>query len=127
MGENVLRNQVKSFQKGADRSLEKMSAPTLFDRPEIISVSYTAIPLDGCKVAVDDQLDAHAAADGKSILLAKGHTSMARIDGDGAVSLLDALRCPGSPGVVRMSVTNLSSISGCMNLVVTPTGTADVA
>lgn len=127
MGENVLRSQVKSFQKGADRSLEKMSVPTLFDRPEVISVLYTAVPLDGCKVAVDDQLDAYAAADGKSVLLANGHTSIARIDGDGALSLLDALQRPGSPGVVRMAVTNLSPISGFINVIVMPTDGANVA
>jgi hypothetical protein len=39
MGENVLQSQVKSFKKGADRSLEAMCIPTLFERPDIISTT----------------------------------------------------------------------------------------
>src|SRR5688500_3774470 len=104
MGENVLQGQMKSFPKGADRSLQAMSAPTLFDRPDIVSTTYTAAPLDGCAVSKGDDLDAHASADGQQIHLAKGHISIARIEGDGAKALLDALRQSGSPGVVPMKV-----------------------
>ena len=118
MGENVLLGQVKSFKKGADRSLEQMSAPTLFDRPDIVSTSYTAAPLDGCAFVEGDQLDAHASADGQSVQLAKGHVSVARIEGDGAESLLNALRRPGSSGVVPMKITNVSLISGFIKAVV---------
>jgi hypothetical protein len=119
MGENVLQGQVKSFNKGADRSLRAMSAPTLFSRPDIISTTYTAAPLDGCVVSEGDELDAHASGDGQQIHLAKGHTSIARIEGDGARVLLDALRQPGSPGVVRMRVTDVSAISGFIKAIVT--------
>src|SRR4051794_40876474 len=105
MGENVLRGQVKSFSKGADRSLQKMSAPTLFSRPDIVSTTFTAAPLDGCTVSAGEALDAHASADGQQVCLAKGHISVARIEGDGAKALLDELRQSGSPGVVRTRVT----------------------
>jgi hypothetical protein len=127
MGENVLQGQVKSFKKGADRSLEQMSAPTLFDRPNIVSTTYTAAPLDGCELSEGNQLDAHASTDGQSVLLANGHVSVARIEGDGAKSLLDSLRRPGSSGIVPMKVSSVSAVSGFIKAVITrsesPNGT----
>ena len=84
----------------------------------IVSTSYTAAPLDGCAFVEGDQLDAHASADGQSVQLAKGHVSVARIEGDGAESLLNALRRPGSSGVVPMKITNVSLISGFIKAVV---------
>src|SRR5947209_5996610 len=62
MGENVLQGQMKSFKKGADRALQAMSAPTLFSRPDIISTTYTAAPLDGCAISEGDHVHAHASA-----------------------------------------------------------------
>lgn len=118
MGENVLLGQVKTFKKGADRSIEQLSAPTLFDRPEVISTTYSAAPLNGCDVAVGDSLDAHPSPDAAAVLLAKGHLPIARVDGEGASSLLTALRDVGSPGVVAMTVTGVSEVSGFISLVV---------
>jgi hypothetical protein len=118
MGENVLQGQVKSFKKGADRSLDQMAAPTLFDRLDIVATTYTAAPLDGCAVSEGDQLDAHAATDGQSVLLANGHASVARIDGDGAKSLVDSLRQPGSSGIVPMKIASVSAVSGFIKVLV---------
>jgi hypothetical protein len=118
MGENVLQGQVKSFKKGADRSLKKMAAPTLFNRPDIVSTTYTAAPLEGCTAKEGDQLDAHASADGRHVHLAKGHVAIARIEGDGAKLLLDVLRESGSPGIVAMKATNVSALSGFIKAVV---------
>jgi hypothetical protein len=112
MGENVLKGQVESFKKGTDRSLKDMATPTLFDRPDIVSTVYTVVPIDGRSVAQGDRLEAHAAADGLCIHLVKGHLSVGRIEGDGGKVLLDALREPGSPGVVPMQVTGVSAVSG---------------
>ncbi len=112
MGENVLKGQVETFKKGTDRSLKDLATPTLFDRPDIVSTVYTAVPLDGCSVAIGDQLEAHAAADGGFVHLVKGHLSVGRIEGDGGKVLLGALRESGSPGVVPMRVTGVSSLSG---------------
>ena len=83
MGENVLKGQVQSFKKGSDRSLKDMAAPTLFDRPDIVSTVYTAAPVDGCVVVDGDCLEAHSAADGQSIHLVRGHLCVGRIEGDG--------------------------------------------
>lgn len=118
MGENVLLGQVKSFKKGADRSLKAMAEPKLFNRPDIVSTTYTAVPLDGCSVKEGDQFDAHASADGKYVHLAKGHIAIARIEGDGAKLLLDALQEPGSPGILPMKATNVSELSGFIKAVV---------
>jgi hypothetical protein len=118
MGENVLKGQVKSFKKGADRSLDEMAKPTLFDRPDIVSTVYTAAPTEGQAVAEGDHLEAHASADGQCINLAKGHVCVARIEGDGAKALLIALRESGSPGVVSVKVTNVSRVSGYMKAVI---------
>jgi hypothetical protein len=117
MGENVLKGQVKDFKKGTDRTLKDMATPTLFDRPDIMSTVYTAAPIEG-GAAKGDRLVAHAAADGRSVHLVKGHVVVARIEGDGAKSLLDALREPGSPGVVTVRVRKVSSVSGFIEAVV---------
>ena len=95
-----------------------MAAPTLFDRPDIVSTTYTAAPLDGCVISEGDQLDAHASGDGKSIQLAIGHVAVARIQDEGARSLLRALRQPDSSGVVPMKVTAISSVSGFLKVVI---------
>src|SRR3954464_6642665 len=118
MGENVLKGQVKDFKKGTDRSLKDMATPTLFDRPDIMSTVYTAAPVEGCDVAKGDRLEAHAAADGRCVHLVKGHVVVGRVEGDGAESLLEGLREPGSPGVVPMRVRKVSSVSGFIEAVV---------
>jgi len=111
MGENVLQGQVKSFKKGADRSLKDMATPTLFDRQDIVSTVYTAGPVEGNTVAEGDRLEAHA-ADGGSVHLVKGHVCVGRIDGDGGKALSDALREPGGPAAAPMKVTAVSEVSG---------------
>jgi hypothetical protein len=118
MGENVLKGQVKSFKKGSDRSLKKMTAPTLFDRPDIMSTVYTAVPVEGSEAQVGDRLEAHAAPDGRNVHLVKGHLVIARIEGDGAAALLDGLRTPGNPGVVPVQVQKVSSFSKCIHVVI---------
>jgi hypothetical protein len=118
MGENVLQGQVKSFKKGTDRSLKDMASPTLFDRPDIMSTVYTAAPVEDRTVTEGDRLEAHAAADGRCIHLVKGHVTVGRIDGDGAKALLEALRAPGNPGVVPMTVKDVSGVSGFIKAVV---------
>ena len=79
MGENVLRGQVKAFEKGRDRSLEKMAAPTLFDRLDVISTNYTAAPVNGSSVKQGDSsvkqgdiLQGYVSADGQCVNLAEG-------------------------------------------------------
>ena len=112
MGENVLQNQVKNFMKGADRSLKSMSAPMLFDREEIVTTTYMATPANGSDVEPGASLLGHISANGQSVNLADGHRIVATIEGDGAKSLLAALKEPGSPGVAPMSVIEISPISG---------------
>lgn len=112
MGENVLYGQVKSFEKGADRSLAQMSSPTLFERPQELSSVFNAEPMNGCPVSQGDHLNAHASVDGRSVLLAKGHVAVARIVGDGAIWLLEALCQPGNSGIIPMETLSVSPVSG---------------
>jgi hypothetical protein len=118
MGENVLKGQVKDFKKGTDRSLTNMATPTLFHRPDIMSTVYTAAPVEDRGVTMGDRLEAHASPDGRCVNLVKGHVTVARLEGDGAKSLLEALRAPNTPGVVTMSVRKVSSVSGFIEAVV---------
>jgi hypothetical protein len=112
MGENVRKGQVESFQKGSDRSLKDLATPTLFDRPDIVSTVFTASTVEGQSVIEGEWLEGHAAADGCCIRLVRGHVSVGCIEGDGGKVLIDALREPGSPGVVPMQVTSVSAVSG---------------
>ena len=118
MGENVMQNQVKQFQKGRDRSLQRMSIPTLFDRPDIIKTTYTAVPTNGTEFKTGQRLMGHVSADGNRINLADGNRVVATIEGDGAKDLLSALREPRSPGVTEMNVENVSPISGFLKTAV---------
>jgi hypothetical protein len=89
-----------------------MAAPTLFNRPDIMSTVYTAAPVAGRFVAEGDRVEAHAAADGGCIHLVKGHVTVGRLEGDGANALLETLRAPGCAGVISMTVQRVSRVSG---------------
>lgn len=121
MGENVLQGQVKQFQKGRDRSLAGLAIPTLFDRPDIVTTRYTAAPVNGSEVQVGQKLVGHVSADGSRIHLAEGHRVVATIEGDGASSLIEALREPRSPGFTSMEVVDVSPISGFLTTAITST------
>ena len=90
----------------------EMSSSILFNRPDIVSTIYSATPVNGLAVSPGDRLDAHLSEDGRHVRLAKGHVCVGQIDSDGAVSLLEALRQSGSPGLVPMTVTSVSPVSG---------------
>ena len=116
MGENVLRGQVKSFKKGKDLSLIEMTAPTLFDREDIVTTSYTGQPANGFVDAPGNQLEAHPMPDGQTIKLAKGHQVVGAIIGDGAASLLEAMNDANRPQSITMQIKEVSAISGFMKL-----------
>lgn len=118
MGENILEGQVKSFKKGQGREMKTMAQPKLFSRPDVISTTYSVAPVDGRSMSEGERLHAHAATDGQSIYLARGHEVVGRIEGDGAKTLLEALREPESPGMVSMNVTNVSPVSGYSKAVI---------
>lgn len=118
MGENVLRRQVKDFEKGRDRSLRDMAAPTLFDRPDVIATKYTAAPVNGSPVQPGDILHGHVSADGQCVNLADGHRTVGTISGDGAKTLIDAIRGTQGLGFAAMKVTEVSVISGFLKTTV---------
>ena len=123
MGENVLQGQVKQFQKGRDRSLAGLAMPTLFERPDIVTTRYTAAPVNGSQAQVGQKLVGHVSADGSRINLADGHRVVATIYGDGASTLIDALRALHSPGITNMEVIDVSPISGFLTTtIVSPRG-----
>lgn len=112
MGENVRKGQVKQFEKGRDRALREMSTPILFARPDIVTKTYVAQPVDGCRVHAGDVLLSHPSTDGAHVNLANGDRVVAVIGGDGAKELIGILREPGSPGAASMQVLDVSEISG---------------
>jgi len=112
MGENVMQGQVKQFQKGRDRALNDMAAPSLFDRPDIVTTTYTASTINGVELQVGHTLVGHISGDGSRINLADGHRVVGVIEGDGASALISALKEPNSPGIANMLIVNVSAISG---------------
>jgi hypothetical protein len=122
MGENILQEQVKQFQKGRDRSLEQLAEPTLFERAEVVATIFTAQPTDDAPLRAGEVLQGHASADGKTVVLAQGHRSVGVVNGDGAKSLLAGLRAPGCSGMVQVEVTDVSSISGFFKVTLKESG-----
>jgi hypothetical protein len=116
MGENVLKDQVKKFRKGMDRSVDAAGAKSLFSVPAIVSAIYTATPVNGCPLAAGDRVTAVADAE-HGVAVAKGHLVTARIlEGDGTAELIEVLKRLDSPGAAAMVVTEVGEISGCYKL-----------
>ena len=121
MGENVLRSQVKNFEKGRDRSLRKMTAPSLFVREDKVLTHYTAAPVNGNRVQVGDKLVGHVSADGNCVTVADGHRSVGMITGDGAKTIIRDVRASDGIGFAQLEVTDTKQISGFFTVAVEKT------
>ena len=112
MGENVLLGQVKDFKKSRDQALQKMAAPTLFDRPDVISTNFTASPINGSRLQTGVMLSGYVSADGNCVYLAQGHQKVGTISGDGAKALIEGIEQTQGLGFASMKVIEISPISG---------------
>ena len=112
MGDNFLCQQVKNFKKGRDRAKAEREKPKLLQRPDLLNTVYPGKPAEGVTFLNGEDLLALASKDGQHIDLARGHRRAGRTDGDAAKELLDALRQPGSGGVVKVKVVEVCPVSG---------------
>lgn len=112
MGDNFLKRQAQNFKKGRELATGEMSQPTLFARPEIVTTTYSAVPGEQCQLQSGEILTALASDDGNQVTLARGHTNIGRIEGDGATSLLGALSERGTGGITQIQITEVSGLSG---------------
>lgn len=122
MGDNFLKRQARNFKKGRDRAIAEQRQSVLFSRRDIITTEYTIRPEAGCALQNGEGLLAVLREDGRQVALARGHTQVGRIEGDGAESLVEALREPGIGGVVEVTVTNVSQITGNAKAVIRNNG-----
>src|SRR5688500_13317131 len=73
MGDNFLKRQAQNFKKGRELATGEMNQPTLFSRPEIITTTYSAVPVEQCQLQTGEVLTAFASEDGNQVTLARGH------------------------------------------------------
>ncbi len=112
MGDNFLLQQVRNFKKGRDRAKSERDQPRLFQRPDLLNTVYPGKPIEGVTFQNGEDVLAVASKNGQHIDLARGHRRAGRTDGDAAKELLDALREPGSGGVVKVKVVEVCPVSG---------------
>jgi hypothetical protein len=112
MGDNFLLQQVRNFKKGRDRAKVEQNQLKLFQRPDLLNTIYPAKPAEDVTFQIGEILLAVASKNGQHIDLARGHRRAGRTDGDAAKELLDALREPGSGGVVKVRVVEVCPVSG---------------
>jgi hypothetical protein len=118
MGENLLEQQIKHFEKRRRLTESDVKRRSLFDRPDIIDTVYTIHPNNGSALKPGDVYFAVLARDGYRIQVAEGHRAVGLIKGDGAQSLASALGESGQTGVIRIRMTEVSPLSGCGKAIV---------
>ncbi|MGA2702194.1 MAG: hypothetical protein ABSH35_14005 [Isosphaeraceae bacterium] len=113
MGENLIEQQIKHFEKRCRIAQIDVKRRSFFERAEIINTVYTVNLNNGSSLKAGDTYLAIVARDGQRIHVAEGHRVVGRIEGDGAKSLAKGLGECGQTGVVRIRMTEVSSLSGC--------------
>jgi hypothetical protein len=112
MGENYLTEQVDNATKRRDRSRLEEDTPKLFLRPDIIDVVYDGTPVDGDRFVEGEHLLARASDEGERIDLIRCNRLVGRIEGGDAGKLHAELNNPENGTMVRVQVSNVSSLSG---------------
>lgn len=113
MGENLLEQQIKHFEKRRRIAETDVKRRSLFERPDIIGAVYTVRLDNGSTLKAGEIYFAVVARDGERVQVAEGHRAVGRIEGDGAQSLAKTLGESGQTGVVRIRMTEVSPLSGC--------------
>lgn len=112
MGENFLSDQVAKATKRRDRSQLEEGTPTLFLRPDIIDVVYDGRPVNGDCFSEGEQLLARASDEGPRIDLIRCNRLIGQIEGDDAAKLHGELKNPGNCSMIRVQISNVSTLSG---------------
>lgn len=112
MGDNFLRQQISNFTKRRDRAVVERKKPTLFDRPEVVSTLYPVNPMPGQQLAKGEILFGVASKSNQHIDVARHHVKVGCSEGDPATVLRNVLREQGQPGVVRLEIVEVDSLSG---------------
>lgn len=111
MGENLRKGQCEAFKKGTDLAMIQMSSPSLIQRPDLELFRHDADLLEGNCVAVGDTLFAQQSGDRLLIFLSKGSDTVATIEGEGAVMLIETLEPTDCPGFAQVIVVDVCDIS----------------
>ncbi len=118
MGENLLEQQIKHFEKRCRIAQVDVKRRSFFERAEIINTVYTVNLNNGSTLRAGETYLAIVGRDGQRIQVAEGHRVVGRIEGDGATSLATGLGDCGETGVVRIRITEVSPLSGCGKAVI---------
>jgi hypothetical protein len=113
MGENMVEQQVKHFEKRCRVAQADAKQRSLFRRTEIVDTVYTVHPNNGTTFKAGETYLAVISRDGQRVQVVEGYRAIGRIEGDGGTNLAKGLGECGAPGVVRIRVTEVSSLSGC--------------
>src|SRR5262245_17377036 len=104
MGDNCLKQQVRTFKTGRDKAIDKLSQPTLYTAPETVGKTYPVFEVSGQTVTAGDVLLAVPSRTPGRVELARGTCHVGYADGETATPILGAA---GGVGVyVRVESKN---------------------
>lgn len=116
MGENVLQSQVEAFKKGMDKAMSELLRKDMFVMKEVFEEEFVAEPFENYAVRESDGLIGYCSSDTNEIHLVKGHITVGKIVGDGAKAISKAISASGLPGIIPLTVSHVSQISGCFKV-----------
>ena len=111
MGENLRRGQCEAFKKGTDLAMLHLSSPQLIQRPDAEWSRHDADLLDGMTAAIGQTLLAQQAGDQPLVFLAKGSETIATIEDEGAIRLIEVMELSDCPGFTDVTVVDTCEIS----------------
>ena len=120
MGDNFLKQQVRNFQKGRDRALDKLSEPTLFSSPETMGTSLPVFEVNGQTISHQDTLLVVPSKTPGRVELVRGSCHVGFADGEAAKPLLAAA---GGVGVY-VRVESRNDLSGVAHVRIVDPGEA---
>jgi hypothetical protein len=120
MGDNFLKQQVRNFEKGRDKALDKLSQPTLYTAPDTVSKSYPVFEVSGQTVTAGDVLLAVPSRTPGRVELARGTSHVGYAEGETAAPILAAA---GGVGVY-VRVESKNDLSGVAQVQIIKPGEA---
>jgi hypothetical protein len=112
MGDNFLLQQVRNFQKGRDRAMDRLGQRSLLDRPELVRAVYPVTEINGYSIRVGDVLLALPSRTEGRVDVALGNRHVGVSEGEAAKALRAALAGPNGLGGTEVEVVSKSDLSG---------------